>query len=117
MVLDAGQYQAEGRVQLPGVVDVDDRELGRRDLVAFGIADLAEPLEHGRRVAGSGAAVHEHRARSHSVRPDAPPSGALSAVTIRFVPAMVVTSRPPGLSAASQLAGMGRTATVAMIRS
>ena len=33
------------------------------------------------------------------------------------VPAIVVTSRPPGRNATSQLAGTGRTATVAMIRS
>jgi hypothetical protein len=52
-----------------------------------------------------------------SARPAAPPPGVVSAVMIIPVPARAVTSRPPGRSAASQLAGTGATDVTGTIRS
>lgn len=42
---------------------------------------------------------------------------ALSAVTIRQVPAILVTRRPPGRRTASPLVGTGRIATMEMMPS
>ncbi|HUY47418.1 MAG TPA: hypothetical protein VMV92_17090 [Streptosporangiaceae bacterium] len=56
-------------------------------------------------------------ARSHSTRPCAPPSAVLVAVISSVVPARTVTSRPPGRTAASQLAGTGLTDTSDTMRS
>ena len=87
------------------------------DLLARSVTDGGEVSSVPVRVVRPVPGRHEPGPASISVT--LPPAvGVLSAVMIRQVPAIVVTSPPPGRSAASQAAGTGRwTATVETIRS